>query len=112
MADMVLVSLTEGGAFEQWRSFSPSPGGGGSARIARCETGWGDGPSTRALFETRDLHPTPPLISFAIADAKHRRSLETAAEGRLCLPLQGRVRENVALISSGTCSCSLLWWRR
>src|SRR5258708_6903335 len=71
---------------------SPSPGGGGSARIARCETGWGDGPSTRAPFETIDLHPTPPLISFAIADAKHRRSLETAAGGRLRLPLQGRVR--------------------
>src|ERR1700675_2667300 len=52
----------------------PSPGGGGSARIARCETGWGD-LSTRALFETRDCHPTPPLISFAST-----------------LPLQGRVK--------------------
>src|ERR1700692_3978980 len=40
---------------------------------ARCETGWGD-LSTRAPFETRDRHPTPPLISFAST-----------------LPLQGRV---------------------
>src|SRR5450432_1696002 len=40
--------------------FLPSPGGEGSARIARCVTGWGD-LSTRALFETRDFHPTPPL---------------------------------------------------
>jgi hypothetical protein len=31
---------------------------------AKCETGWGD-LSTRALFEGRDCHPTPPLISFA-----------------------------------------------
>src|SRR5260370_34886756 len=41
---------------------------------AKCETGWGD-LSTRALFEGRDCHPTPPLISFAST-----------------LPLQGRVR--------------------
>src|SRR3984893_7183427 len=33
------------------------PGGGGSARIARPETGWGDGLSTRAAFEGRDCHP-------------------------------------------------------
>jgi hypothetical protein len=54
---------------------SPSPGGGGSARMseAKCVTGWGD-PSIRTLSERRDCHPTPPLISFAIADAKHRRS--------------------------------------
>jgi hypothetical protein len=51
----------------------PSPGGGGSARIARCETGWGD-LSTRAPFARRNCHPTPPLISFAST-----------------LPLQGRV---------------------
>jgi hypothetical protein len=55
------------------RSCLPSLGGGGSARIARCVTGWGD-LSTRALFETRDFHPTPPLIAFAST-----------------LPLQGRV---------------------
>jgi hypothetical protein len=41
--------------------------------VAKCETGWGD-LSTRALFEGRDRHPTPSLISFA-----------------LTLPLQGRV---------------------
>jgi hypothetical protein len=40
---------------------------------AKCETGWGD-LSTRALFEGRNFHPTPPLISFAST-----------------LPLQGRV---------------------
>src|ERR1700736_4690349 len=62
---------------------SPSPGGGGSARIARCETGWGDGLSTRAPFETRDCHPTPPLISFAST-----------------LPLQGRVRKKLLLRSA------------
>jgi hypothetical protein len=39
--------------------------------------GWGDSLSTWALYETRDLHPTPPLISFAST-----------------LPLQGRVRED------------------
>ena len=50
----------------------PSPGGGGS--IAK-RSGWGDGLPTRALFEGRDGHPTPPLISFAST-----------------LPLQGRVR--------------------
>ena len=44
--------------------------------VAKCETGWGDGLSTRALFEARDCHPTPPLISFAST-----------------LPLQGRVKE-------------------
>ena len=43
--------------------------------VAKCETGWGDGLSTRTPFETRDCHPTPPLISFAST-----------------LPLQGRVR--------------------
>src|SRR5450631_1562226 len=43
---------------------------------AKCETGWGEGLSTRALFEGRDRHPTPPLISFAST-----------------LPLQGRVRK-------------------
>jgi hypothetical protein len=31
---------------------------------AKCESGWGD-LSTRALLETKDRHPTPPLISFA-----------------------------------------------
>src|SRR3954463_13224399 len=41
---------------------------------AKCEPGWGDLP-TRAPFERRDRHPTPPLISFAST-----------------LPLQGRVR--------------------
>jgi hypothetical protein len=43
---------------------------------AKCEPGWGDGPSTRAPFAGRDCHPTPPLISFAST-----------------LPLQGRVRK-------------------
>jgi len=28
---------------------------------AKCETGWGDGLSTQALFDTRDCHPTPTL---------------------------------------------------
>jgi hypothetical protein len=61
--------------------FLPSPGGGGSARMsgAKCETGWGDF-STRAPFETRDCHPTPPLISFAST-----------------LPLQGRVKTKCTL---------------
>jgi hypothetical protein len=39
---------------------------------AKCETGWGDGLSTRALLEVKDLHPTPPAA-------------------RATLPLQGRV---------------------
>src|SRR5258708_36304569 len=49
---------------------SPSPGGSleGEGRLtlsaAKSETGWGD-LSTRALFEGKDCHPTPPLISFA-----------------------------------------------
>src|SRR5580704_786096 len=58
--------------------FLPSPGGGGSARIARCETGWGDGLSTRAAFEGRDCHPTP-------------------IAARSTLPLQGRVRIKIVL---------------
>ena len=51
--------------------FPPSPGGVRDERsslvgrltlsAAKCETGWGDSLSTRALFETRDRHPTPPL---------------------------------------------------
>src|SRR3984893_7516290 len=45
---------------------------------AKCEPGWGD-LSTRALFVTRDCHPTPPLISFAST-----------------LPLQGRVSLHAA----------------
>jgi hypothetical protein len=49
-------------------------------RIAkRCETGWGD-LSTRALFETRDCHPTPPL------------RVDPKSELRSSRPLQGRVR--------------------
>jgi hypothetical protein len=40
-------------------------------------------------------HPTPRTYG-AIADASHRRCLNsTAAEGRLCLPLQGRVNTTV-----------------
>jgi hypothetical protein len=40
---------------------------------AKCETGWGEGLSTWALFEWRDRHPTPPLrvdqrASFARLD--------------------------------------------
>jgi hypothetical protein len=54
----------------------PSPGGGGS--IAQ-RSGWSDGLSTRAPFERRGCHPTPPLISFAST-----------------LPLQGRVRGQCA----------------
>src|SRR5260370_23063748 len=42
---------------------------------AKSEPGWRGGLSTRALLETRDRHPTPPLISFAST-----------------LPLQGRVK--------------------
>ena len=46
---------------------------------AKCATGWGDGLSTRALFETRDCHPTPPLISIRVdppppGEGKKRRS--------------------------------------
>jgi len=29
---------------------------------AKCETGWGEGVSTLALFEWRDCHPTPVRI--------------------------------------------------
>ncbi len=47
---------------------------------AKCETGWGESPSTRALFETRDRHPTPPLLSVAST-----------------LPLQGRVKKILSL---------------
>src|SRR5262249_1175676 len=47
---------------------------GEASSEARCEPGWGD-PSTRRLSETKNCHPTPPLISFAAT-----------------LPLQGRVK--------------------
>jgi hypothetical protein len=43
--------------------------------VAKCEPGWGD-LSSRAPFDGRDCHPTPPLISFAST-----------------LPLQGRVKK-------------------
>jgi hypothetical protein len=51
----------------------------GSHERSECETGWGDGLSTRALFKARDCHPTPPLLSVAST-----------------LPLEGRVSEIVA----------------
>jgi hypothetical protein len=54
--------------------------------VAKCETGWGDGHSTRTLLEWRDRHPTPPLTD----DASHRRIAST-------LPLQGRVSKSRAL---------------
>jgi hypothetical protein len=53
---------------------------------AKCETGWGDSPSTRALLKARDRHPTPPLISFAST-----------------LPLQGRVSKGA------NCVCRPPW---
>ncbi len=37
---------------------------------ARCETGWGDGLSTRSQFETRDRHPTPPLPGRRFASSR------------------------------------------
>src|SRR6202171_5398901 len=110
-------------------SFLPSPGGGGSARIARCETGWGDGPSTRAPFEGRDCHPTPPLISFAStlplqAGLSHVQehideeavvpgsTFELASQGGLCIgmsasniegksPQNGEVGGSVVFSASG-----------
>ncbi len=45
---------------------------------AKCETGWGD-LSTRAAFEGRDCHPTPPLISFA--STPERASLVSTPPG-------------------------------
>jgi hypothetical protein len=41
----------------------------------KCETGWGDSVTTRALREAIYRHPTPPLLSVAST-----------------LPLQGRVK--------------------
>jgi hypothetical protein len=43
-------------------------------------------------------HPTPTLTSFAVADpfGSAFLTLRTAAEGRLRLPLQGRVTEPAA----------------
>jgi hypothetical protein len=47
------------------RSYPPLEGEGRLVwSEAKYETGWGD-LSARALFEGRDPHPTPPLISFA-----------------------------------------------
>src|SRR5258708_16580042 len=56
-----------GGRYSAARLFHPPLEGEGrfASREARCETGWGDGPSTRAPPERTDRHPTPPLISFA-----------------------------------------------
>ena len=48
---------------------SPSPGGGGSARIVRCETGWGDGLNLRSVLSRETF--TPPRRSPD--DASHRR---------------------------------------
>ena len=64
------------------RSYPPLEGEGRLVwSEAKYETGWGD-LSARALFEGRDPHPTPPLISFAST-----------------LPLQGRVRKNAPAFS-------------
>ena len=66
-------------SINQLRAFYPPLEGEGRLAWseAKCETGWGD-LSTRVLFERRDLHPTPPRISFAAT-----------------LPLQGRVNTTV-----------------
>ena len=43
-------------------SFLPSPGGGGSASIARCSTGWGDSlPADTAHKERLPPHPAAPF---------------------------------------------------
>jgi len=56
-------------------SYPPLEGEGRlTLSAAKCETGWGDSLSTRALFEARDCHPTPPRVTRAST-----------------LPLQGRV---------------------
>src|ERR1700687_5960280 len=39
----------------------PSPGGGASARIARCETGWGDGLSPAAVSDWLDFRVSRPI---------------------------------------------------
>ena len=79
----VKVTAVRGRTKESWGceeapvpGFTYPPWRGGS--IAQ-RSGWGDGLSTRAPFERRDCHPTPPLISFAST-----------------LPLQGRVRGQCA----------------
>jgi hypothetical protein len=79
------------------------PAGGGStnwdeALLRSNWPGWGD--CSSAAYPTGLFRSiTPPRLAscFArrdIADAKHRRSIVTAAEGLLCLPLQGRVRKS------------------
>jgi len=61
---------------------SPSRALEGEGRItwsaAKCETGWGD-LSTRALFEGRDRHPTPPLNRTTLRVAGSRRPRERAS---------------------------------
>src|ERR1035437_7532855 len=63
--------------------------------VAKCETGWGDGLSTRTPFETRDCHPTPPLLSFASTlplqgrVTFHRRRMKIPIRGYLAAVLPG-----------------------
>ena len=60
-------------------SYPPLEGEGRlTLSAAKCETGWGD-LSTRALFEGKDCHPTPPLISFA--STPERASLVSTPPG-------------------------------
>ena len=50
--------------------------------VAKCETGWGDGLSTRALLKVRDRHPTPPLISFASTHERASLVSDPPGEGK------------------------------
>ena len=64
---------------------------------AKCETGWGEGLSSRTLCKARDFHPTPPLrvdprASFARLDPATRK--RARGEGRKRLSLRGAQRRS------------------
>src|SRR6266571_7286596 len=58
-------------------SMTPSPGGGGSASIERCEPGWG-------VASRKSPHPAASLTLFASGDPPH------PGEGRTALEHQSR----------------------
>ena len=67
------------------------PAGAAAGRRA-----WSAATASRGgVARARKGHPTATLVSLAVADPSDRRlTSRTAAEGCLCLPLQGRVKQS------------------
>jgi len=60
---------------------------------AKCETGWGDSLSTRALFETRDRHPTPLAARATLPQGKRGRC-------SFMIPISNSARIHVRILAA------------